>query len=197
MAKKVNSKTASNYKKLTPDQLEKLGFSRKSERYYLDTGKKLTKRSIASRVISKRQHQNIQRGATYGQFKAEVEAGQRSLSPNTPQAAVARKRALGRKTKIIAGQKTYIYPMRGTDDIDATIKRIQKNHKSGRIIIQIEFSNKSDKGKPLFRQGRWLNLNDEVKTLENIIIEDFIDLDDKYTLQNGNVKNIFIVVRPA
>ncbi len=150
MSKSV--KQAPSYKKLSPTQLKKLGLPEKSERYYLDTGKRLTKAGIASRVISKRQHQKIQReGLTYTQYRREVESGKRVPYPKAPKKAIAAKRAgniLNRGKPFSQYGKNFIkYRLTRNESLEDSIKKLQEKHHKGRVvgIVQYKTDNKKDK----------------------------------------------------
>lgn len=85
VARRLAAKPASGFVKLTPTQLEKLGFTRKSERY-IETGKRVTKKSV---TISKNQFRFKQTGFTPEKLAQEHRAGTREYTPGNHKTAAA------------------------------------------------------------------------------------------------------------
>jgi hypothetical protein len=88
--KRARAPSHSDYRRLTPDENERQGFTRKARRYVLKTVQKLTKRLPS---ISARQHETLRTQQEYGLAKPEVATAARQQGALTYKSASARETA--------------------------------------------------------------------------------------------------------
>jgi hypothetical protein len=89
-SKRPRAPSYADYRRLTPDENERQGFTRKARRYVLKTIQKLTKRSP---TISARQHETLRTQQEYGLAKPEVATAARQQGALSYKSASARETA--------------------------------------------------------------------------------------------------------